>query len=206
MKDDDIVELITQTGIKKRGWSKKMIDALLPEPILKTNPVFRSAHMMKLWKISDIEEIEKSDSYKSMKEKYDKRKSSAIKAVESKRVSTEDFINEKISEISVVKISTKKIFKYMLKAKRDWNLINGNFDCDLPEEAPNDVQVRWAVNYIRHHLTTYDKTLYNLSGKVGREEVYQKYRKAVLESIKEVYPEFKDECDRQINRAYISNR
>lgn len=68
-------------------------------------------------------------------------------------------------------------------------------------QRPNDDTLnRWCVNYIRHQLTTYDNELYNLIGKIGRDDAYENFKKAVLEKIAEKYPKYADECKRQIRK------
>lgn len=66
---------------------------------------------------------------------------------------------------------------------------------------PNDNTLnRWCVNYIRHQLTTYDNELYELIGKIGRDDAYEQFKKAVLEKISIAYPKYADECKRQIEK------
>lgn len=51
-------EMITQTALLERGWTKSMITKLLPDPVLKNNPYNRSSSI-KLWELETIEQIEK---------------------------------------------------------------------------------------------------------------------------------------------------
>ena len=43
MNKNQKAEMITQSTILEMGWTKSMITKLLPEPILKPNPHYRSA-------------------------------------------------------------------------------------------------------------------------------------------------------------------
>ena len=57
---------------------------------------------------------------------------------------------------------------------------------------------RIMVNYIRHNLTSYEDLLEELRGKEGKYEAYTKLKNKILEKIAEVYPELKEECNRQM--------
>ena len=69
-----------------------------------------------------------------------------------------------------------------------------NFTLRTPNEETLN---RWVVNYIRHNLVNYDYTLGENRGKVGKDEPYPAYKKAVLERIATVYPKYAAECKRQ---------
>ena len=56
---------------------------------------------------------------------------------------------------------------------------------------------RWVVNYIRHHLVKYDQTIENLKGKIGKDKAYFVFKKAVLDKISSIYPQYAAECQRQ---------
>lgn len=57
--------------------------------------------------------------------------------------------------------------------------------------------MRWVVNYIRHNLISYDSTLFDNKGKVGKDEAYPIFKKAVLDRIAATYPKYAAECKRQ---------
>lgn len=69
-----------------------------------------------------------------------------------------------------------------------------NFEFHMPNEETLN---RWVVNYIRHNLVNYDYTLGKNRGKVGKDEAYPVYKKAVLERIATVYPKYAAECQKQ---------
>ncbi len=57
---------------------------------------------------------------------------------------------------------------------------------------------RWIVNFIRHNSMDYDIDLKEAVFPKNNDIFLIKYRKAVLETIKSVYPELSCECDRQL--------
>ena len=72
-----------KTELLSRGWTKKMIDALLPAPALKRNPHYLSAAPMQTWPESIVLKAEKSEEYKLAHEKNEKKR-------EEKRVKKEN--------------------------------------------------------------------------------------------------------------------
>ncbi len=69
-----------------------------------------------------------------------------------------------------------------------------NFTLRTPNE---ETLMRWVVNYIRHNLISYDSTLFDNKGKVGKDEAYPIFKKAVLDRIAATYPKYAAECQRQ---------
>ena len=69
-------------------------------------------------------------------------------------------------------------------------------------ETPNDALLqRIIVNYIRHNLIEYDSSLYELCNKMEKKEKYTRIKTEVLKKIAEAYPNYKDECYRQIRET-----
>ncbi len=60
-----------------------------------------------------------------------------------------------------------------------------------PRTAPDEVILRWMVNFIRHNLTRYDTKLDLWKGKTGISTEYPRFRNGVLSKIAE-------ECRRQM--------
>lgn len=69
-----------------------------------------------------------------------------------------------------------------------------NFTLRTPNEK---TLMRWVVNYIRHNLISYDSTLFDNKGKVGKDEAYPIFKKAVLDRIAATYPKYAAECQKQ---------
>ena len=97
--------------------------------------------------------------------------------------------------------------KYMTEEDTDeLNQLTDQLD-DLKKSGigiPNiDTLNRWIVNYIRHNLVEYDTNLKHLYGKTGKQSGYETFKKVILEKIAELYPKYKDECERQIENIAI---
>lgn len=94
MKKDNKIK-ITKTTVKEYGFTDKLIEKLLPEPMLAPNPHYRTAHQMKLWYEDDVFNAMKSNEFIAYQEKRSKRQEAAEKAVETRRKNE----NEKIDNI-----------------------------------------------------------------------------------------------------------
>lgn len=231
-KKKDDRKRISQTTVLDMGFTKTMINKLLPEPMLVTNPHYSCAPKMKLWYEDDVISVMATPEYITLWEKALKRKKSAEKAVETKEQKTAMMMNELADKINVKIIPTEKLINKVLcqHEERQRNNLQSRIDylyrkydrnlaLETLEEAeaeeeylneyysfeqPNKSTLqRWVVNYIRHKLTTYDGDLKQLYGRTGKNTVYMEYKEVVLKKIAEVYPQFADECQNQIDNIYI---
>lgn len=211
MNKEYVKEHYSKSEVLALGFSEKLITNLLPEPILKPNPKFKSAAPMKLWLITDVDEAMKTAEFNEYQEKAKKRREGAKKAVETKTAKLHEEVSTKIDAISVKKIDGNDLIARTLSEKADWfnyqNMLRNNwYDTPDPYNADKQTQERWQVNYIRHNLTQYDESLYEMSGKVGCHSEYIRYKEAVLRKIGETYPKLKEECYRQINKLKSADR
>ncbi|MCH4889867.1 hypothetical protein EZV73_19960 [Acidaminobacter sp. JC074] len=190
--------MYTQTEVLNLGFSKKLISSLLPDPLLKTNPVYRSAAPLKLFNVTDVEEAMQTEAFKMHIVGAAERKARAKKAVETKRRKFQAEIDLKIKYIRVRKVDN--VIARAVSAQQSWYYEKGYFE-SYAESADDETKERWAVNFIRHNLTEYEYNLYTMKGKVGKSEGYTKYKHAVLDKIAEYYPEFREECIRQKNHV-----
>lgn len=211
---------LTLTSVKDMGFTKKLIDDLLPEPILKTNPHYKKAAPMKLWKEEDILKAMESEQFKLSLAGREKRKSAAKKGLVTKKQNLIELAREMAELISVDVINDDELVKRTLSAKSEWYQEQRDrywsLDYHNPEweymwyyDVEGEIYLnkstidkstldRWIVNYIRHNLTIYDAKLRRFSRKYGKEEAYEIFKKCVLGKIAEVYPKYADECYSQM--------
>lgn len=217
-------EMIAQTTIIGMGWTKSMIDKLLPEPTLKPNPHYKCAAPMKLWEKSLVIETMETDEFQKMLEKAQSRKAAANAAVETKKQNLIDDLIGKADQARITILPDDELITATLIAKKKdiQNRLENRYNrlyelvvyrrCELYEEldeAEEDLQNfdfskpgedtlnRWIVNYIRHNLINYDSTLQRTKGKTGKQESYPIYKCRILQRISEAYPKYADECARQ---------
>jgi hypothetical protein len=79
-------DLITLSTLRQRGWNDTLIRhyQLVPDKEVK-NPHYRSGPPMKLYAVSRIEPLEKEATFQSVLSKRSARRSSAAKAVNTKK-------------------------------------------------------------------------------------------------------------------------
>lgn len=189
-------DLVSKTRLKEMGFTDSMIRDLLPVPIEKANPMYRSAAPMKLWPRRIVDEAMGAAEFMERKALADKRRASAAKGVAKRRESTREHFDRLISEIEVEKLPVAEVMKRSLEDRRLLNESRGVYG-----KAPERTLERWAVNYIRHNLTDYDEGLYSAKGEVGTHEEYERYKCAVLDAIADAYPALRGECRRQMAPA-----
>lgn len=182
------------------GFTDKLIKELLPAPILAQNPWYRTAAPMKLWYDDEVAAISRqpdvAPKLEAVLARRGQRQASARKAVETRKAETARVVDKAISSIRVERLPLKQVRRSALWAKAEWYEATEQWDKDV-DLADEDTKRRWMVNYIRHNLTDYDDSLYQMSGRPGCHEEYKRYKFAVLEEIAETYPALQSECVRQ---------
>lgn len=188
--------MLTQTDVLARGWTKNMIGKLLPEPTLGKNKYCRY-HPVKLWDIKVVEKAEETEKYQKAIEKVQSHREGGYKAASTRREATQkDFEAEKAS-IHIPLVDDETLRTWVYQDRRAYNLSKGWFEL-YPEDAPEETMQRWIVNFIRHNLAEYDYTLSRNKGRFGIHDCYEDYKNTVLNKIAEVYPQYADECRRQM--------
>ena len=182
------IKYYTYSNLSKMGFTKKLIEEHLHEPLLKDNPHYRMGPKMKLYLAKDVEKFMKTDIFLNYQESRKNRVNAPIKNASKRREENYRYIDDEISQITVKRVPLDELERLTIEAKVDWLLWTRDdfygFD-DLSDET----LARWMINYIRHNLTNYDEILDNIKGKFGVEEAYIKYKKILMLKIKEVYPE-----------------
>lgn len=182
------IKYYTYSNLLKMGFTKKLIEEHLHEPLLKDNPHYRMGPKMKLYLAKDVEKFMKTDIFLNYQESRKNRVNAPIKNASKRREENYRYIDDEISQITVKRVPLDELERLTIEAKVDWLLWTRDdfygFD-DLSDET----LARWMINYIRHNLTNYDEILDNIKGKFGVEEAYIKYKKILMLKIKEVYPE-----------------
>ena len=81
------VECVGAVGLKERGWTESMIRDLLGTPDdLRDNPYYRSADPMRLWCLQRVEAAEAAPEFARRKERADRQRAAATKAVQTKKL------------------------------------------------------------------------------------------------------------------------
>lgn len=199
--------MLTQAALLKRGWTKKLIEAFLPEPTRKKNPMFASAAPLKLWPVAQIEAAEATEEYQVALAKVNVQRGYAKKSIETKRQKLLDQVQEILDQVEVPVVDQKELESTVLREKQAWYELQNDplYYCMPAWTAERETIDRWTVNYIRHELVkcrgkkryVYDKTLGKIKGSVGIDDAYALLHNAILDRIAEVYPMYANECERQ---------
>jgi hypothetical protein len=196
-------EMLTTTALRERGWSSALIAKLLGEPDgFKRNPHYRSAAPLRLYDAARVESAESSPEFVAKKTGTAARSASARKAAETKR----DTLLRQVEAMEVqVEIVPAEQLQHLAirsyaerKAARERAEEEDYYYCYVDDSAPAEFLQRIAVNFIRHNLTAYDRTLVQAAGRVGVVGANQIIRRKVDDAIAEAYPELAQECERQM--------
>ena len=197
---------VCMTTIKRRGFTQKLIDDLLPEPLMVPNPNGSKFAPMKLWKETDVENAMKNELFLAKQTKREARKAAAQKAVQTKTDKLLAEVEEQLANVKVAVIDLKELEKKTIEAQQDWydyqkgkHWYRGDYDYfESVDGADDETLERWMVNYIRHELTSYDYRLDELYNRIGKGQAYMKLYSGIMGKIADAYPKFSDECKRQI--------
>lgn len=169
---------ISCSELKRRGWTDGLIKKFLPTPDdTKTNPIFKCAAPMKLYKIKRVVKIEKSEQFIKEMEAISIRKNAAKKAVETKTAKTlekANSVNFNVPTFSKDKLERNAIYHY-----EQYN------DTKVYDRDNEDFINRICTNYLRHECTNYDRILDSLYGLVGRQKAYEIIKGRINQEIKE---------------------
>lgn len=201
-------KMITQSRIiEEYGWTKSLINKFLPEPTLKKNPYYRSAAPMKVWNEEIVKKVMKTSDFQEAMEKASKRKNAADKAVATKRNNMFNHTEQFINSIKITVLPENELQRRTLYAKQCWYNLHsyGDYCYEKNAHSADDETVnRWIVNYIRHNLVAYDHFLTEIKGKVGSIDAYPEVKIAILQKIAIAYPQYKEECDEQIDSTIMT--
>ncbi|MCD8049940.1 MAG: hypothetical protein LUG52_10200 [Clostridia bacterium] len=209
----------TQTDVLALGWTRRMIDELLPQPELKKNPHRRHGAPMKLWREDTVREAMQTEEFKAALEKANVRRQSAKKAVATKTAKLTDEMERIAASITVTILSPTELYQntldnqaevsrermidhmdYLERHGLDFTHEYQQYDIKYfiaPTPDDDATLKRWTVNYIRHKLVSYDSNLDKLHGKTGKDDGYKAFKTAVLKKIAQAYPDYAGECERQ---------
>ena len=205
-KDSETEKYITKAGLKTRGWTDSMIRKFLGNPDLeKTNPHYKSAPKMKLFKLSRINDLEGTEEFRIHLIKSGQRSSVMKKVAKDKEKKLLEEINR--LEILVTIISPESLLKTSIENYNDFHeyisMERGHYDF-VPADSRSDRSFlqRIQVNYLRHNLTEYGRELENVAGKIRIARAVLMIKEKVYDAIALAYPYLSQECIRQKQRVY----
>ena len=189
-------ELVTQSRITARGWSKTMVAKLLGEPDkLAPNPMYKCAAPMKLYNLERVKKVELSEEFKAAKARAEKRRAAINPSIDKRRNELLDKVRaEKVvlPTMRKSKLLRLAINSYNERDKNGWSVASTGDDPAFLK--------RIMVNYLRHERTSYDHDLWATGGEIGVWEARTLIRAKVYKAIADAYPYLVEECERQAER------
>jgi len=193
------MDYFNKTQLKERNWTDTAINKFLLFPDgEKINPVCRSAPKMKLYLQDRVFRIENSEDFRRWLNKSFDRKKSAQKAVLSKKESLIQQVNNWTIDVS--EHSYVDILKLTVDNYNEFKTSIEDYESIATINSDKMFLNRIVVNFLRHQLTEYDNRLHEIAGKTGIRKAYLILNRKIYDKIAEIYPEYKEECIRQLNR------
>jgi hypothetical protein len=188
--------------LEREGWTATLVKRFLDPPDASApNPIFRRAGApMRLYKLSRVTTVEQQEAWQEASRKAQVRSTASKEIAAKKRarlIETAERLQihvRKMPEHELVRraIASYNAFHEELSFERDWD-----FDPARPTSDPTFL-ARIAVNFLRHHCTSYDRQLERVAGQVGVHEAVVVIRRRVYAAIAASYPEYAAECARQL--------
>jgi hypothetical protein len=197
-------EFITKAGLKERGWTDAAISRFVPEyDEISPNPQFNKTASIKLYCLTRIKEVERSNEFKEFKEftlASDKRNDAVPKAAE---VQKQNLLAEiKGWEIVVTSEPLDKVRCDAINAYNGHQGLIYEYEFSeirfATEDSDQNFLDRITVNYLRHQLSDYGRCPIQLLGPTGKDEADKALRDKILLAIAERFPQLATECRRQV--------
>lgn len=188
---------LSLAGLKARGWTAAAVTTFLGEPDEeRPNPHYRSGPPMRLFAEERVVQVEGTPEFSAWKEKAVTRKAGAAKAVKTKTDKLLEWVQG--LEIKVPRREAGKLAQAACAHYNDLQESRDRYENRVqPETAEELFLQRITVNYLRHQLTSYERNLEQMFGKVGIDTGYRILRGKVLDAIAASYPDLAEECERQ---------
>lgn len=192
--------LLSVTAIKRKyHLTAKVMSVLersLSDPVIKTNPYYRSGPPMKLYQGEEVERLLETVEVQRAISEAKQRQARSAKAVATKREATRAIVDKAIAQFTVRHCKMKTVRREALDSKQAYYMATEQYENNA-YEADKATQERFCVNYIRHELSNYDFLLERLENQVGASQEYLRFQQAVCNRIAETYPSLREECERQ---------
>ncbi|MDD5453930.1 MAG: hypothetical protein PHW62_00320 [Candidatus Ratteibacteria bacterium] len=195
-------------ALLQRGWTEAGIKRFLKAPDKTApNPHYRRGADMKLYLLTRVESMEKSEEYLIFCKKNKTRKQGAISAVRTKK---EKLLRDVAGwEIHITRQNLTDVLQDAISSYNE-RRADRSEDGFIYEPASlnsdKEFLYRITVNFLRHRCSPYERKLTETAGKVGTKEAYILLNQNIFKRISHIFPELQAECDRQLEekiRQYL---
>ena len=172
---------VSGSELKRRGWTEKMIDWLLKKPdVTQSNPYYRHAAPMKLYRIERVNYVESTPGFFIAKEKADKRKMSSCRAIETKREEARNWARSVF--IKVPSLDREETVRNAIQSYNESHFFQASNDSDWRTIR------KTILSSIREKMTDYETVLEIMHGKIGVDSALDIIQERVQAKILEVNP------------------
>ncbi len=200
-KTSDTPKKLSLKDLKERGWMAALVKQFLGEPdTLKPNPFYRKAAPMQLYSPARVEQAESQEEWKQAKARASLRSQSSKTMAARKAAGLVERAEQ--MQITVHRLPTETVIEQAIASynAHNWEIAWRHGDAweKATERSDPDFLERLTVNYIRHHLTSYDTHLEQVAGQIGVRQAGKVIRRCIYDEIAKAYPEYAEECQRQM--------
>lgn len=191
---------INKSALNGRGWTDALIKKYYPSSEdTFPNPFYRCASPMQYFSVAKILEIENKDEFKIDFEKTQIRKQIALERAKKKETEKLSKLSKDLENLNIQVEFIHNVKDTALSNHSLFLMSRGRYDASLDCIG---FQNKIIINFIRHNLSNYADTLYELQNKYGKKIVslhcYEKIKIKYLTKISEVYERYKDDALLQI--------
>lgn len=191
MQGMDLTHLTKSALLERAGWTATLVGRLLGEPDQRKK-VFGRSVPLALYAVARIEQAEIGAEFAQAQAFIANRKIAAAKALATKTaklMAAIEAMRVSVARLSPAEVRRQAIESYNLHSRGDSFASNADDPAFLE---------RITVNFIRHELSEYDVSLWEVAGKTGIARAVAEIRRRVYSAIAQAYPSLSAECERQI--------
>lgn len=201
-----MLEYISKADLLMRGWTIDSIRKFLGEPDKKA---IRTSNLNQsyLYSFERVVAVEHSDRYTEWSAWASLYKQDNKKTVEDTAQAVVDYVSNLSIVLAHYDDLTLKINAVAHFNERLYDNYSGS--TPLTEASINDPDFflnRICVNYLRHCCTSYDIQLITRFQRLGSKYGRKLLKIKVLNTIAEIYPQLRKECNKQIERTELWQR
>lgn len=191
---------LSTQDLEARGWTKGLIKRFMPEP--SDIEYFRNGCRY-FYGINRVREIEATEEFIQLQQKALRRREAGIASAEKRKAEYLDYLKNRmpvrVKTIPLDEVIDDAICSYNVHKAWKSQYVD-DFYQPASRRSGRGFLERITVNYIRHHLTSYDNLLAAQYGKLGKKEALEIIQIRVFQAIADAYPDLRNECDQQLVR------
>jgi hypothetical protein len=192
---------LKSSDLRARGFTTAGIKRFLGAPDSVDEFTYGRTHVIRhLWLKTKADAIEASTEYAAWREQSSIRRAAAQQAAQKRYSAT-------ISYVEQLDITVPRLNKWVLVERACANYNDMHIGDESHASLPvgrnfkiiveDDFLKRITVNYLRHMLTSYERELRRLHGRVGVDDAIELLREQIYDEISITYPWLSDECSAQ---------